>query len=321
MDIGYYNPEGISRLTRICATENLLQMFPVSEHPAVKYKPVEVVELWEKTKTYFIHPETKRKRARKTKRLIDYDDTKETQRIREILTRANEINDKADIEYVFEKSHYKLNSAIKAKFTNSFKLGGRLYSEGKSQFQGYSKEDRQNITINGHSVVEMDYKALHPNLLYAGEGKQYFGDPYMVVDQRPEVRPFLKIILLCMVNNPTYTEAQRAANNWLIHKADDKTREQIFNAGIAKAKPLMDKFLEVHQPIKKYLCTSSQNGLKLMNKDAKIAVDIINHFAEQEIPILCIHDSFIVEEKYEDELIQVMRKTYRKHTGFRILVE
>lgn len=83
----------------------------------------------------------------------------------------------------------------------------------------------------------------------------------------------------------------------------------------------MDKFLDEHSRISKYLCTSSKNGLRLMNKDAKIAVDVIYHFIKQEIPILSMHDSFLIERKYKDELEQVMKEKYNKHTGFTIIVK
>lgn len=320
MKTGYHTAKN-RRMTRIFATENLLRLFPPSDHSEVRYKAVEVVELWEKKKTQEINPATNRKHSVKTKRLIDYKDTIETNRIREILIRTNQINDKADIQFTAGKSTYKLNAAIKAKFTNKFTLGGRLYSEGRSQFQGLSKQERKDITINGSPVVEIDYTSLHPLLLYAAEGIQYFGDPYLAVDQRKEIRPFLKRILLCMINNPNYSEAQSAANNWLVNESDKETREKIIREGITKAAPLMDRFLEIHQPIRKYLCTKSTNGLRLMNQDAKIAVDVVNHFSRQGIPILCIHDSFLVAEQYKQELKTVMKRIYKKHTGMRISVK
>jgi hypothetical protein len=212
-----------------------------------------------------------------------------------------------------------------AKFTNDFKHGGRLYSQGRSYFQKYSEEDRSKITFNDNPTVELDYKSLHPYLLYAQEGIQYDQDPYSIVDPQPELRPFLKMILLCMINNPTYNEAQKVANDWLCAKSvkSDKLeiRKKIFDLGIKKAGPFMDKFLEVHKPIAKHLCAECNVGRKLMYKDAKIAVDVINHFVKQDITILCIHDSFIIEQKYEDELMEVMLNTYQKHIGYMIRVE
>jgi hypothetical protein len=128
-----------------------------------------------------------------------------------------------------------------------------------------------------------------------------------------------------MINNPAYNEAQKVANDWLCSKKvksdDQKIRKKIFDQGIERAGPFMDKFLEFHKPIAKYLCSEGNTGLKLMYKDARIAVDVIDHFVKQNIPILCMHDSFIIEKKYESELREVMLKTYQKHIGYGIRVK
>ena len=52
-----------------------------------------------------------------------------------------------------------------------------------------------------------------------------------------------------------------------------------------------------------------------MNKDARIALDVVWHFAKQGVPVIAIHDSFLVPVEYDDELRRTMDKTYRKHTG------
>jgi hypothetical protein len=84
--------------------------------------------------------------------------------------------------------------------------------------------------------------------------------------------------------------------------------------GLPSIKELKEKIMDVHKPIARYLCKGKETGLKLMNKDSKIALDVINHFIKQRIPILCMHDSFIVERKYADELEKVMKNTYAKYT-------
>ncbi len=88
--------------------------------------------------------------------------------------------------------------------------------------------------------------------------------------------------------------------------------------GVKKAGPYIDKFMKEHNPISKYLCKSNSIGLKLMFKDAAIAVDVINHFVKQGIPILSMHDSFIIEKSYKKELKNIMFKTYCKHCKFSI---
>lgn len=292
-----YHTEKESRETRIEATQELLDIFPEYKS-GVFSKPVELVILRDKRKNN-----------------IDYTDTYETRRIRAILTAVNEVNSKADIRY----HSYKLNPNLVAIFIERFTLYGRLHTTGYRHYQGHSGEERKEFTINGDSVIEVDYNSLHPNLLYAAEGIQFEGDPYRVIDNRPEVRLFLKIILLCMINSKDFNEAQKGANYWLInHRKEQKKLKAL---GITRAAPLINEFMEKHKPISHYLCSGNNIGLKLMNKDSKIALDVIHYFAKQNKPILCVHDSFIVQSQLGHELSSIMKSTYFKHTGFSIKIK
>jgi hypothetical protein len=292
-----FHVEKESRLTRIWATEKLLQYFPELPNGVVEAPP-ELVELRDEND-----------------RLKDYRDTQRTKRIRALLERANEVNSQADIRYL----GYKLSGSLVAIFRQKFTLYGRLHTRGYRHYQGLSEDERAEITINGDPVVELDYSGLHPNLLYANEGRQFFGDPYSIVDDRPEVRPFLKSILLFMLNAADDITAERAANYWL-YKHDEE-REALRKLGITRARPLMDGLKEKHKPIAHYFCAGNENGLRVMNLDATIALDVIDHFTQKGIPILAIHDSFVVQQQYRDELYTTMKAVYRHHTGFRIAVK
>ena len=197
---------------------------------------------------------------------------------------------------------------------------GRLHTRGYRHYQGLNEEERAEITINGDPVVELDYSGMHPHLLYAKEGIQFFGDPYAIVDHQLEARPFLKQILLCLLNSKDELTAERAGNYWLAR--NHKERNALYDIGITRARPIIDAFKQVHKPIAHHFCNGKKTGMRIMNLDAKIALDVVDHFAKQEIPILAIHDSFIVQEQYKDELKRTMQRIYRKHTkGFRIPVK
>jgi hypothetical protein len=293
---GYYTPHE-SRFTRIRATDKLLSYFPKTPS-GVLWAPVQLVELRDGED-----------------KLKDYKDTAETWRIRSILQRINEVNSKVDIRY----HKHKLNAFLVAIFIERFTWYGRLHTRGFMHYQGLSKEERKDITINGDQTIELDYSGLHPNLLYAWEGIKRLEDPYSVVDKRPEARDFLKHMLICMINSKDKATAEKAANYWLLQHHTE--REQLKEIGITCARPFIDKFFEVHQRIAHYFCKGKDTGMQIMNKDSKIALDIVDHFAKKNIPILAIHDSFIVQKQYRTELYEVMQNTYQNHTGFRIRIK
>ena len=49
--------------------------------------------------------------------------------------------------------------------------------------------------------------------------------------------------------------------------------------------------------------------------DSHIASQVIQHFMDLEIPILCIHDSFICQKRYANELNDVMKKVVETSYG------
>lgn len=280
-----------SRYTRIWPTEKLLQYFRELPH-GVHYEPVNLVELKDENGN-----------------LTYYKDTAKTRQIKTILERANKINKDADIRYRKDN----LNASLVAVFTRKFTLYGRLHTRGYRHYQGFAEDERAEIPINGEPVIELDYSGLHPHLLYAKEGIQFSGDPYSIVDDRPAARPFLKQILLRMLNAKDETAAERASNFWLYHNHSE--RESLKEIGITRARPVIEVFRQAHKKIDHYFCNGSETGLRVMNKDAQIALDVVNHFSKQGIPILGIHDSFIVQERHRDELHRIMKTVYRKHTG------
>jgi len=240
---------------------------------------------------------------------IPFKDTIETWRIKTILKRVNEINGLADIRY----QGCKINAHLTAIFSQKLTLYGRLHTKGYSHYQGLTGDERSEITINGVPVVELDYSGLHPYLLYASVGIQYKGDPYSVINNDSSLRSVFKHILLCMLNSKSITHAELGVKGWLDKNPDE--REILRELKIFAIRPLINDFIEAHKPIEKYFFTGKMTGLRIMNKDSKIALDIINHFGKQDIPILPVHDSFIVQEQYRDELYKTMMEKYKKHTG------
>ncbi len=339
---GCYGRDGVtpSFITRIWSSQKLKEAFKnISARSCDIFDLVELKTRKQRYKNGKIKKDkTGNDLLLKKSRKIPFKETRETMKLRRTLKEINRVNENTEITL----DGVSLNVLVKAVYSESFNYHGRLYANGTNQFQQFSKEERSRILIDGEPVVELDYSGLHPRLLYAQESIQFNKDPYTVVNDNPEIRPFLKIMLLAMINNENINSAQSACNAWLNfdHIKDKKgmsaikkyQKKMMTEKGMEKFKKqyrkaiavkktgitipgLMEKFLQAHEPIRKYLCTGNKTGMKLMNKDAKIALDVCKHFAKQNIPILPIHDSFIVQAKYEQELREVMDKMYKKHAN------
>ena len=87
--------------------------------------------------------------------------------------------------------------------------------------------------------------------------------------------------------------------------AQSLTREE-FNA-------YLDAFIMHHPSLEKYM--GKDEGIKLMYQDSLIVEELIRNFTAREIPILCVHDSIIVQEKYLDLAREEMKKATVKLLG------
>jgi len=78
---------------------------------------------------------------------------------------------------------------------------------------------------------------------------------------------------------------------------------------------ILDALREKHKPIADMFANDA--GINLMHQDAQITENIIKHFTDNEIPILTIHDSYIVPFGLENELMSEMEKAFASVTGRR----
>jgi hypothetical protein len=295
-----YQDKSVSRYTRIKATDQLLAYCPVLPDQVI-YEPVNLVEVrdWDGN-------------------LIPYRETARTHEVKKKLQTVNDVNGAAEI--LRGPEVYK--AYMVAKFKQKLTLYGRLHTSGFHHVQGLSEIKRAELTINGDPVIELDFSALHPNLMYASVGIQYplDGDPYTVLHSDEEARPYLKQLLLYLLNSKDFIQAEQAGNNYLYEHHTE--RKQLKKIGITNARPLMEAYDREHSPINHFFCNGKETGLRVMNLDAKIALDIVYDYAKKGIPILAVHDSFIVQQQYQDLLRDTMLHRYQQHTkGFTINIK
>ncbi|MEE9910550.1 MAG: hypothetical protein K4571_02400 [Deltaproteobacteria bacterium] len=289
---GYRN-EREAKVTRIWPTKELLLMFKPF---AAELGPVELVNLRDENK-----------------RSINYKDTDETNRIRAILRNASIVNREANVMIKTRNSFLRIETDLHAVFNNgSFDSGGRLYTS-KNGYQSLSRSERKEIFINQEPTVELDFSGLHPRLLYAIEGIQKDGDIYdTIYPEHPELREIFKLTILAMINSKSDEEARKSCNKEFNYDGYYTYRPLLKKIGI-EISDLINMVKTAHKDIAHHFCSVA--CYHLMNKDSKIALDIIEHFTAKGIPILAIHDSFIVTAHFKDELYGVMKAAYRKHTG------
>ena len=189
-----------------------------------------------------------------------------------------------------------------------FEEGGRFYG---AEYQSLNEKERAEILINNNTTREVDYKAYHLRMLYHLEGLDYKGDPYLDVTGIQELRTPVKKMVQMIINAKTEYEAIKAFEKYLNEVTEIKNI--VYSNGL-DGRELLRIITNTHKRIEKYFNTGI--GVKLQFIDSKIAERILKHFTKKKIVCLCIHDSFIVEGQYLDELIEVMKREYKKENGF-----
>lgn len=197
-------------------------------------------------------------------------------------------------------------------FTNDLYHGGRFYWHGQTA----TKEERKGFIINGEPTAELDYKAIHFNLLYNDVGMELDGDPYFTDGFDRKV---IKLAMISFMNIGTRTAFERKVTlsgnqaNKNIDGFIEGMPEGIKGKDLAKA---IDKR---HEPIK-HLFHGKDIGIKLQRRDSEIMDYCLDKLIKMDIPALPYHDGIRFPESKRDEVYSVMREAYKQTTGFNIIV-
>ncbi len=193
---------------------------------------------------------------------------------------------------------------------NSWQMNGRFYG---GWWQRIDEDWRAKIFINDKPTVEVDFQGLHIKMIYALQGEAFEGDPYDISSKKfgwlplSLLRTLTKRLTLTAINAKDKSSAYLAFRDGL---------HAIYFARTASNDEL-DKFLEAflsrNPKLEDYLFTDK--GIELMRLDGEITSLIHNHFTEQGIPVLSVHDSYIVEASHVTEMQKVMAKASKAVVG------
>jgi hypothetical protein len=297
-------------------------------------EPMEVYRDTSNEETVVLKGVKKGKGKSKTREIIQTPDKPVVRQMRQNLAIINEVIQKANIELDLDQhdldmlnirlsedpDKYKRPIDFTQKHLyrvfvdRSLELHGRFYG---GWWEGIPEEYRELIVINGNTVAELDFKALHPHILYCLEGATLPTDDPYKLEGYPDTKPMRKLIkrfMLMIVNAKNPVGAKGA-----LRQAFRKDMRKAQRRGLPSPDPpvpLTDESLdpmipllrERHSPIQHRFFSSMGN--ELMYHDSQIAEEVLLHFAYQGIPALPVHDSFVIEEQHVDECLEVMREAF-----------
>ena len=184
----------------------------------------------------------------------------------------------------------------------SMLLGGRFYG---GWWQSLPSKFRPHITIDGQKTSEVDFSTMSLRILYAKENIQI-----------PDNRDLYDIGLR---GSKSYLSESRELIKIYINAIlnDDKGNFRLDNKQLNTLKltnnQLREKVYNTHKDISKYFSTGI--GLKTMFIDSQIAEKILLHFLGKEIVVLPVHDSFIINSEYVNDLKETMISLFKSVVG------
>jgi hypothetical protein len=211
----------------------------------------------------------------------------------------------------------------------STKLGGRFYG---GWWQLIPKEYRKyiHLAVRGQQpkwTVELDFKSMHPVMLYA---RMEIKAPWDCYDLGPgaylrggALRDYAKQGLLTLLNASSRDAAEASLRQYVADgyfrqwRRDNPDIEPPKGLKIADMVPqgwpsvpdLLNQLSKFHAPIREFFCTGI--ALELMCTESDIVEQVMLTMLTKKIVVLPIHDSFLVPAGAQETLKYVMEYAFR----------
>jgi hypothetical protein len=246
------------------------------------------------------------------RKLMDYQETGSTRTMRKNIAAQNEAIMGTEIGGCEV-------AAMVRYFNQTMQRGGRFTAQGNS-WQNAARTMRPHVTIENEPTAELDYKTLHPAILYSMAGAELPEDSY-ALNGWP--RDLVKLALLVTINAKNRYAAIGAiahsdgrkwdrdeGGNPIAFTHDRQLMQTLAEPGSPEAellaKQLVDHMAKLHAPIAHFF--GKDMGAKLMAIDSRMAEVVMMEMLARGIVVLPVHDSFLVPASKVNELEAAMMK-------------
>ena len=203
-------------------------------------------------------------------------------------------------------------------FNEAWNRGGRAYSP----WQNVPKLEREKFMANDEPMVELDYKSIHPSLLYAEKHLPVPSDCYDIDKCK---REHVKLAVVILINSETIQSAVMALAAEIENQERERkalklltSTEEIPGYQINEARRLIEAVKIHHKVISESFHSGA--GTRLQRIDSAIAEAVWWTMYNRGIVVLPVHDSFIVQASKANELEQLMMEASERIAGVALSV-
>jgi len=306
-------------LSRIKYTEkfydNVIEKFKLDPQDILKTKPYIV-----KTKTVIVKvkPDINKKNNKKTKKKtnkvqveLEVKNSRRTYQVFKRIENYNKLLLNSDIvpgkmDFTKESRTPFANRTYTRRFVKAnLQLGGRFYGP---YWQTLPKKYRKLIKINGEEVVELDYNAMHLHLLYSKLNKSLYDyypfnkDPYAIPKYN---RKIVKMVFTACINE----NCTRKNINYVGGQQVSKNLPDLYEEGLPY-REMIDSLGNNHPEVAPMFY--SQIGYEISYMESRVTDYIVTVLTKHKIPVLSIHDSFVVAKSKVSFLRTIMQEAFTK---------
>jgi hypothetical protein len=195
--------------------------------------------------------------------------------------------------------------------------GKRLYASDIYNYQnGIPKEERRHLLINGEPTVELDYSAMHGNMLLNRAGEPCRGDFYERILRELGVKPTEeRRDAVKQLTNATFNVGIDGYGGALGGAVDEHSKKRLVEILGVRPKQVYEAILRAYPMLAPYVCTG-KHWEWLQTNDSEIMIDVLETLAMMGIVGLPVHDSVIAPARYANTVKAVMRGCYKNTMGF-----
>ena len=240
-----------------------------------------------------------RRRGKRLRPLLEYEDTNETQQMELMLYAYNSLLQKTYIDIAtLEKSYIERETKVgiqRIPINQNNKFVSRIFSGGSWTNNGWfyggfwqqlDSNYKKDIFINNKPTIEVDYKGIHPSILSINKGKDFNGYelneiilPGFSKEQQIKV---LRLLVLTALSTSSKAQAYKAFRT---------------SSDVSLKDPELDKLIDAFLGLNPHFACELFNDriVNLLYQDSLITEYVIKKFTYSDVPILSIHDSFIIQ--------------------------
>lgn len=242
-----------------------------------------------------------RRNAPLGKRLVHYDDTEETIRLRAEMERITTFLEDAGIACAGEPTGpLALRRSFLLRTPNApraFNLNGRIAG---GFWQTLKTDKRHLITIGGEDIVDLDYASMFAVLAYLkATGRLPAGDPYLIPGLEKH-RDGAKLALISLLSRSGALKL--LAPKLKAALPEDWTARQLVEAMTTRHGPIVHLF-------------GRDVGIELMHTESRILMAVLLELADKGIPALPMHDGINVKASDRETALETMQTVSAKLLG------